>query len=56
MSRVISAVAGTAGVPVVRLSVFLRDLMHAMFGRYRPERHYMRGPGPAWQKKHPQER
>lgn len=24
------------------------DLMHP----YRPERHYMRGPGPAWCKKH----
>ena len=27
-----------------------RDLMRAMFG-YRPERHYMRGPGPAWRAK-----
>jgi len=26
----------------------------AMFGsRYRPERHYMRGPGPKWQESHP---
>jgi hypothetical protein len=23
-----------------------------MFGGYRPEKHYMRGPGPAWRKKH----
>ena len=27
-----------------------RDLMRAIFG-YRPERHYMRGPGPAWRAK-----
>lgn len=24
-----------------------RDLRRAMFDRYHPERHYMRGPGPA---------
>lgn len=24
-----------------------RDLRRAMFSRYHPERHYMRGPGPA---------
>ena len=23
-----------------------------MFDRYHPERHYMRGPGPAWHAKH----
>ncbi len=23
-----------------------------LFGGYRPERHYMRGPGPKWQAKH----
>jgi hypothetical protein len=23
-----------------------------LFTRYHPERHYMRGPGPAWQTKH----
>ena len=27
-----------------------RELMRAMFG-YRPQRHYMRGPGPAWRAK-----
>ena len=27
-----------------------RDLMRALFG-YQPERHYMRGPGPAWRAK-----
>jgi hypothetical protein len=26
-----------------------------LFGAYRPERHYMRGPGPKWYAKHAQE-
>jgi hypothetical protein len=30
------------------LRVFIRDL----FDDYRPERHYMRGPGPKWHEKH----
>ena len=29
----------------------IRDLN----GLYRPERHYVRGPGPAWRAKHPEE-
>jgi len=32
------------------------DLWHTvttdLFGTYRPERHYMRGPGPKWRAKH----
>ena len=27
-------------------------LTHRLFDRYQPERHYMRGPGPAWRAKH----
>ena len=34
------------------------DLWHTvttdLFGTYRPERHYMRGPGPKWRAKHAQ--
>ena len=30
------------------------DLARALFDSYRPERHYMRGPGPAWRAKHGQ--
>jgi hypothetical protein len=26
---------------------FLHDFQHTIFDTYRPERHYMRGPGPA---------
>jgi hypothetical protein len=28
------------------------DLAKALFDPYRPERHYMRGPGPAWHARH----
>ena len=37
-------------IPLARLlHAFSRDLR----GIYRPERHYMRGPGPKWREKHP---
>jgi hypothetical protein len=29
-----------------------RVLKEHLFVRYRPERHYMRGPGPKWREKH----
>jgi hypothetical protein len=29
-----------------------RWLTISLFGPYRPERHYMRGPGPKWREKH----
>jgi hypothetical protein len=29
-----------------------RSLRRDLFDNYRPERHYMRGPGPAWRAKH----
>jgi hypothetical protein len=28
-----------------------RSLVNDLFGSYRPERHYMRGPGPKWRAK-----
>jgi hypothetical protein len=31
---------------------FWREFLHAAFNPYHPEQHYMRGPGPAWRKKH----
>jgi hypothetical protein len=36
------------------LTRFVQDFARAMFDPYRPELHYMRGPGPAWRKKHGQ--
>ncbi len=29
-----------------------RDLTRGWLGSYRPERHYMRGPGPKWRETH----
>lgn len=30
-----------------------QSLLRSLFDPYRPERHYMRGPGPKWHAKHP---
>lgn len=39
--------------PVGRMIVaMLLSLFDDLFGAYRPERHYMRGPGPKWREKH----
>lgn len=49
--------AFTAGLSAVcrdlanRTACFLRDLHTACFDPYRPERHYMRGPGPRYRAK-----
>ena len=34
------------------ISRFLGSLGRDLFGVYRPEQHYMRGPGPKWREKH----
>jgi hypothetical protein len=34
------------------VSSFLSRLAKDLFDPYRPERHYMRGPGPKWMAKH----
>lgn len=55
MGRAILAISGSAAGflnrPFASVSGsfvgFWRDLTQAMFHPYRPERHYMRGPGPA---------
>jgi len=39
-----------AGLPA-RFGKLLRDLAKALFDPYRPELHYMRGPGPKWRAK-----
>ena len=33
------------------LTRFFQDFARAMFDPYRPELHYMRGPGPKWREK-----
>ena len=48
-----SSVAPT--VPVsARIVEKTRLLAHNLFDPYRPELHYMRGPGPKWREKHGQ--
>lgn len=55
MGRAISAISGSAAGLLHRplasighsTARFWRDLSRIMFHPYRPERHYMRGPGPA---------
>jgi hypothetical protein len=34
----------------------LRRILKGMFDPYRPELHYMRGPGPKWREKHGDQR
>jgi hypothetical protein len=53
MGRAIIAISGTAAafVPGV-LARFWRELTRDAVRPYRPEAHYMRGPGPAWRAKH----
>jgi len=53
LSKRISTLGGCLGAtwPVVAYA----DLVYAfktLFDPYRPERHYMRGPGPKWHAKH----
>ena len=37
---------------LAELRVFWRQFFARAFNPYRPELHYMRGPGPAWRAKH----
>jgi len=37
---------------VSEFSTFWRQFFDRAFNPYRPELHYMRGPGPAWRAKH----
>jgi hypothetical protein len=50
-SRPIAAIA----FPATSLAEFVeswRTLKRGLFDHYRPELHYMRGPGPKWREKH----
>ena len=46
--------AGQAAVekPLAEFLAFWRAFFAKAFNPYRPELHYMRGPGPAWRAKH----
>ncbi len=62
MTRALLAISGSAAAllphPFAGLShildAFWHDLTRHAFDGYHPERHYMRGPGPAWRAKHGQ--
>ena len=56
MTRAILALSGPATRPLSFVghivSAFWREFTRDALRSYRPERHYMRGPGPAWRAKH----
>jgi hypothetical protein len=59
MTRAILAISGSAAAllpqPFTALAHALDTLRHRLAdlsASYHPERHYMRGPGPAWRAKH----
>jgi hypothetical protein len=62
MGQAILAISGSAAAllprPFALVGRTLASLWHQMtrdaLGHYHPERHYMRGPGPAWRAKHGQ--
>ena len=47
------AIAGAPGSKAAsKFSLRLRRAVNRLFDPYRPEMHYMRGPGPKWHAKH----
>ena len=60
MGRAIAAISGSAVALLPRPFALFKsaligvwqELTRDMSGRYRPERHYMRGPGPKYRAKH----
>ncbi len=56
MGRAIAAISVSAGAwmprPLAGLGPFLAAFWQTIANPYRPELHYMRGPGPAWHAKH----
>jgi hypothetical protein len=52
MGRAIMAISGTAAAVLPNaIAKFWRELTRNALRPYRPEAHYMRGPGPAWRAK-----
>jgi hypothetical protein len=56
MSRALLAISGSATAllprPLLSLGHAFDTIWRRIFHPYHPERHYMRGPGPAWRAKH----
>ena len=42
----------SSGAQRLGIVATLMQMAHDLMSPYHPERHYMRGPGPAWRKKH----
>jgi hypothetical protein len=53
-SRPAAAALGTSGgrSSIVFVAKLWRELFREFLSSYRPELHYMRGPGPRWREKH----
>jgi hypothetical protein len=51
-SFIVSAVVSLLRSAASSLPTFLGSTWDGPVGRYRPEDHYMRGPGPKWREKH----
>jgi len=49
---VMSAATNSATKSKRSLAALLKSLHTSLFDPYRPELHYMRGPGPKWREKH----
>ncbi len=47
-----SSLAGSLASPLAGFRAFWRQFVAKAFDPYRPELHYMRGPGPAWRAKY----
>jgi hypothetical protein len=57
MEHVMRGLPSAHKQPLTRTQITLltaawRGLLKSVFDPYRPECHYMRGPGPKWRKKH----
>jgi hypothetical protein len=51
-SVVVCLLRSAVGPVATFLSSTLSSMLDGPVGRYRPEDHYMRGPGPKWREKH----
>jgi hypothetical protein len=52
-NRALSGSRPGSGLALATLAIRVwRALKEHVFAPYRPERHYMRGPGPKWREKH----
>jgi hypothetical protein len=53
LARSVATVANFVDRSIALTIDLCRGLRSVNLGSYRPEQHYMRGPGPKWHEKHP---